>query len=98
MKHIKVLGQFINWLVVFLVYFLWFSGVDYSSRRIFLEFGVYKSVEYTDMIFFAWEIFQELWLDRVTGRVCMSISAKGMAITGIEDRRYWNWLPTEESR
>ncbi|PRQ56248.1 hypothetical protein RchiOBHm_Chr1g0333681 [Rosa chinensis] len=31
-----------------------------------------------------------LWLDRVTGRVCMSISAKAMAITGIEDRRYWN--------
>ncbi|KAE9465522.1 hypothetical protein C3L33_02572, partial [Rhododendron williamsianum] len=73
-------------------------GVDYRSRRIFLEFGVFKSVEYTDMIFFAWEILQELWLDRVTGRLCMSISAKGMAITGIEDRRYWNWLTTEESR
>ena len=28
----------------------------------------------------------------------MSISAKGMAITGIDDRRYWNWIPTEESR
>lgn len=41
---------------------------------------------------------KELWLDRVTGRVCISISAKGMAITGIEDRRYWNWVPTEESR
>ncbi|KAJ9181471.1 hypothetical protein P3X46_009599 [Hevea brasiliensis] len=41
---------------------------------------------------------KEVWLDRVTGRVCMSISAKGMAITGIEDRRYWNWVPTEESR
>ncbi|CAI0408159.1 unnamed protein product [Linum tenue] len=41
---------------------------------------------------------KELWLDRVTGRVCVSISAKGMAITGIEDRRYWNWVATEESR
>ncbi|KAJ8899627.1 hypothetical protein K2173_018601 [Erythroxylum novogranatense] len=41
---------------------------------------------------------KEVWLDRVTGRVCMSISAKGMTITGIEDRRYWNWLHTEESR
>ncbi|POO01859.1 Phloem protein [Trema orientale] len=41
---------------------------------------------------------KEVWLDRVTGRVCMSISAKGLAITGIEDRRYWNWVPTEESR
>lgn len=28
----------------------------------------------------------------------MSISARAMAITGIEDRRYWNWIPTEESR
>ncbi|KAM7265704.1 hypothetical protein ACFE04_003387 [Oxalis oulophora] len=41
---------------------------------------------------------KEVWIDRVTGRVCMSISAKGMSITGIEDRRYWNWIPTEESR
>ncbi|KAF8403191.1 hypothetical protein HHK36_011289 [Tetracentron sinense] len=36
--------------------------------------------------------------ERVTGKVCMSISAKAMTITGIEDRRYWNWIPTEESR
>ncbi|KAK7392537.1 hypothetical protein VNO78_20980 [Psophocarpus tetragonolobus] len=41
---------------------------------------------------------KEVWLDRFTGRLCMSISAKAMAITGIDDRRYWNWLPTEESR
>ncbi|KAL2992670.1 hypothetical protein AAZX31_10G060900 [Glycine max] len=41
---------------------------------------------------------QEVWLDRVTGKVCMSISAKAMVITGIDDRRYWNWIPTEESR
>ncbi|XP_077235900.1 F-box protein PP2-A15-like [Tasmannia lanceolata] len=41
---------------------------------------------------------KEAWLDRVTGGICMSISAKSMLITGIEDRRYWNWIPTEESR
>jgi len=41
---------------------------------------------------------KEAWLDRVTGRVCLAISARGMAITGIDDRRYWNWIPTEESR
>ncbi|KAL5545964.1 hypothetical protein UlMin_005651 [Ulmus minor] len=41
---------------------------------------------------------KEVWLDRVTGRICMSISSRGMAITGIEDRRYWNWITTEESR
>lgn len=40
----------------------------------------------------------DVWLDRVSGRVCLSMSAKAMAITGIEDRRYWNWMPTEESR
>ncbi|KAL3839743.1 hypothetical protein ACJIZ3_024334 [Penstemon smallii] len=39
-----------------------------------------------------------LWVDRFSGKICMSISAKAMSITGIEDRRYWNWLPTEESR
>ncbi|KAF5196832.1 F-box protein pp2-a15 [Thalictrum thalictroides] len=41
---------------------------------------------------------KDFWLDRVTGGVCMSISAKAMSITGIEDRRYWNWIPTDESR
>ncbi|KAL3825812.1 hypothetical protein ACJIZ3_021841 [Penstemon smallii] len=41
---------------------------------------------------------QVVWLDKFTGRVCMSISAKAMGITGIDDRRYWNWFPTEESR
>ena len=28
----------------------------------------------------------------------MSISSKGLAITGIDDRRYWNRISTEESR
>ncbi|CAH2059048.1 unnamed protein product, partial [Thlaspi arvense] len=41
---------------------------------------------------------KEVWIDRGTGRVCMAISSRGMAITGIEDRRYWNWISTEESR
>lgn len=41
---------------------------------------------------------KEVWLDKVTGRVCLSISTKSMSITGIEDRRYWNWVQTEESR
>ncbi|GAB4833496.1 hypothetical protein Ancab_031740 [Ancistrocladus abbreviatus] len=41
---------------------------------------------------------KEVWVDKVTGRVCMSISAKAMSITGIDDRRYWSWISTEESR
>ncbi|RVX09029.1 F-box protein PP2-A12 [Vitis vinifera] len=41
---------------------------------------------------------KKAWLDKRTGGVCLSISSKGLAITGIDDRRYWTYIPTEESR
>ncbi|KAJ6344227.1 hypothetical protein OIU76_005866 [Salix suchowensis] len=41
---------------------------------------------------------KEVWLDKNTGGLCFSISSKGLAITGIDDRRYWNQISTEESR
>ncbi|KAK2983990.1 hypothetical protein RJ640_027315, partial [Escallonia rubra] len=41
---------------------------------------------------------KEMWVDKRTGGVCLSISSKGMMITGIDDRRYWNRIPTDESR
>nr|DAD18798.1 TPA_asm: hypothetical protein HUJ06_020261 [Nelumbo nucifera] len=41
---------------------------------------------------------RELWLDMSTGRICLSISSKALSITGIDDRRYWKRIPTEESR
>lgn len=41
---------------------------------------------------------KEVWLDKRTGGVCFSISSKALTITGIDDRRYWNHIPTEESR
>ncbi|KAI3876212.1 hypothetical protein MKW98_029164 [Papaver atlanticum] len=41
---------------------------------------------------------KEIWLDKRTAQLCMSISAKALTITGIDDRRYWKHLPTEESR
>ncbi|XP_075519190.1 F-box protein PP2-A13-like [Primulina tabacum] len=41
---------------------------------------------------------KEVWVDRKTGGVCLAISSKAMAITGIDDRRYWNHIPTDESR
>ncbi|GFZ01264.1 phloem protein 2-A12 [Actinidia rufa] len=41
---------------------------------------------------------KKVWLDKSTGRLCLSISSTGLAITGIDDRRYWNRIPTEESR
>lgn len=41
---------------------------------------------------------QRVWLDKRTGRVCMSISSSGLAITGIDDRRYWSRIETDESR
>lgn len=40
---------------------------------------------------------KKVWLDKNTGGMCMAISAKGLSITGIDDRRYWNHIPTEES-
>lgn len=41
---------------------------------------------------------KDVWIDKTYGGVCLAISAKGMRITGIDDRRYWNHIPTEESR
>jgi hypothetical protein len=41
---------------------------------------------------------KEIWLDKRTGGVCLSISSRAMSITGIDDRRYWNRIPTDESR
>lgn len=37
-------------------------------------------------------------MDKKRGGICMCISSKALAITGIDDRRYWNYIPTEESR
>lgn len=41
---------------------------------------------------------QKAWLDKRSGKICLLISSYGLAITGIDDRRYWNRIPTEESR
>ncbi|GLT77595.1 hypothetical protein SLA2020_491630 [Shorea laevis] len=41
---------------------------------------------------------KELWLDKNSGGVCLSISSKALTITGIDDRRYWSHISTEESR
>lgn len=43
-------------------------------------------------------IVQKVWIDKRTSGVCLSISAKGLSITGIDDRRYWSHIPTDESR
>ncbi|KAJ9171327.1 hypothetical protein P3X46_014712 [Hevea brasiliensis] len=41
---------------------------------------------------------KEVWLDKKTAGVCLSISSKALTITGIDDRRYWNHISTDESR
>ncbi|KAI4347507.1 hypothetical protein L6164_008317 [Bauhinia variegata] len=41
---------------------------------------------------------KEAWLDKCSGQVCFLMSSKSLKITGIDDRRYWNFIPTEESR
>ncbi|WOL07006.1 F-box protein PP2-A13-like [Canna indica] len=38
------------------------------------------------------------WLEKRRGGICLSISSKALQITGIDDRRYWKHLPTDESR
>ncbi|XP_047321806.1 F-box protein PP2-A12-like [Impatiens glandulifera] len=41
---------------------------------------------------------KKVWLDKVTGKTCLSISSDGLSMTGIGDRRYWNRISTDESR
>ncbi|KAL1828400.1 hypothetical protein DCAR_0207606 [Daucus carota subsp. sativus] len=41
---------------------------------------------------------KKAWLDKRSGKICLMISSYGLAITGIDDRRYWNRIPTTESR
>ena len=72
------------------------DGTKVRSIRVFEDF--FDFFFFLEFNFNFFGVLQEVWLDKVTGRVCMAISARGLAITGIEDRRYWNWIPTEESR
>ncbi|KAJ0265546.1 F-box protein PP2-A11 [Hirschfeldia incana] len=41
---------------------------------------------------------KKAWVDKRTSDLCLYISAKGLSITGIDDRRYWNHIPSDESR
>lgn len=41
---------------------------------------------------------KKVWLHKGTGRPSMSISFNGLSITGIDDRRYWSRIFTDESR
>ncbi|XP_076935640.1 F-box protein PP2-A11-like [Bidens hawaiensis] len=41
---------------------------------------------------------KEVWMDKENGGICMLVSWKGMKITGIDDRRYWSYIPTLQSR
>ncbi|KAK4266724.1 hypothetical protein QN277_023610 [Acacia crassicarpa] len=41
---------------------------------------------------------KELRINKRTGGICLAISSKAFRITGIDDRRYWNYISTEEAR
>lgn len=41
---------------------------------------------------------KEVWMEKRRGGICMVASWKGMKITGIDDRRYWTYIPTLQSR
>jgi hypothetical protein len=36
---------------------------------------------------------QGYWLDRATGGVCCTLSAKNFTIVRGDDTKYWEWLP-----
>ncbi|CAN1158897.1 F-box protein PP2-A14 [Linum perenne] len=38
------------------------------------------------------------WLEKSSGKNCVTVSYKTMRITGIDDRRYWTHIPADESR
>ncbi|CAN1264971.1 F-box protein PP2-A14 [Linum perenne] len=37
------------------------------------------------------------WLEKSSGKNCVTVSYKTMRITGIDDRRYWTHIPADES-
>ncbi|CAN0902695.1 F-box protein PP2-A13 [Linum grandiflorum] len=39
-----------------------------------------------------------IWLEKNSGKNCVTVSYKAMRITGIDDRRYWTHIPADESR
>ncbi|KAJ9139922.1 hypothetical protein P3X46_030614 [Hevea brasiliensis] len=41
---------------------------------------------------------KQVWLDKSSGKICLSVSYKALKITGIDDRRYWNHMSSGESR
>ncbi|WCJ36602.1 F-box protein PP2-A14 [Euphorbia peplus] len=41
---------------------------------------------------------KQVWLDKRSGKMCLCLSYKAMRITGIDDRRYWNHISSDESR
>ncbi|CAI0546971.1 unnamed protein product [Linum tenue] len=47
---------------------------------------------------FADDANKMVWLEKSSGKVCVSVSYKAMRITGIDDRRYWAHIPSDESR
>ncbi|KAI3719422.1 hypothetical protein L6452_20320 [Arctium lappa] len=86
--------------------FIWISKLPSNYRHL-----VGKSLIHDDKKLGKMEIFarltrpvsfdsgnKEFWVDKVTGGVCVSISSKALTITGIDDRRYWNRIPSDESR
>ncbi|XP_028208764.1 F-box protein PP2-A12-like [Glycine soja] len=86
--------------------FVWESKLppnyDVLLRRIFADFpshlgkrGIYARLCRLNSLD---DGTKKVWLDRGMGKLCLCVSAKGLSITGIDDRRNWNHIPTDESR
>ena len=80
-------------------FFFWYLGISFyfpvfSRQSSGMCCFIFDDDDFGNLGF----LLQKAWLDKRTGGVCLSISSRGLAITGIDDRRYWNYIPTEESR
>ena len=51
-----------------------------------------------DSLMFFLLLLQKAWVDKRTSDLCLCLSVKGLSVTGIDDRRYWNHIPSDESR
>uniref|UniRef100_A0A1D1Z331 F-box protein PP2-A13 n=1 Tax=Anthurium amnicola TaxID=1678845 RepID=A0A1D1Z331_9ARAE len=74
------------------------DGVDRHQPRRSKRLGkkeIYASLCYPNPFDGGTKMF---WLEKYKGGICILISSKALSITGIDDRRHWNYILTGESR
>lgn len=85
--------------------FVWESKLPSNYEYLVEKIGSIEKFESKKEIYAQlcrWNIFDDgnkaFWMNKKTGGICLLISYKDLVITGIDDRRYWNHILTDESR